>query len=304
MLFLILLILLTLCHASNQTVVDIGSLIYLNTDKLFDFINNYPCYDDTAENFKIFVDAHPNTSKEDLIKQFGQINIYSTFVSYNNNCYLTEQSKIANDYTYFSCAYKYHLDPYCYSTWSSFGNSMYGYNLIIEQNVFGKPRYVFINETVDNKFKLNHTNIYQTYWINNMNDNFVFYDPNTFGINLYSDPCTIINSNTVYRNYVKKNIICTGKWCVDNEYKCGTGSKRNCYEVEHIIDTNSPSFNQDENCKKIAGNLVMAWGKWNAALGGKYPDYPAIENEKNTVYGSKLVELVKEQIKLCNSNCF
>lgn len=157
------------------------------------------------------------------------------------------------------------------------------------------------NPKNDSEFE--HTKIYDELW-DGKNDNNMFYDNNTFGLNIYQDPCKKITNNKYFRDYVNNHTECTGKWCIDGIFgNCG-GSERNCYEVEHIIDKNGPEFNVSTSCKNIAGNIVMAWGKWNSALGGLASfDYKANINEKKIVYGRHMIEMVKLQIQRCDSRC-
>jgi hypothetical protein len=142
-----------------------------------------------------------------------------------------------------------------------------------------------------------HTNVYANNW--DSNKNYYFFDPNTFGINVYDDPCTPININQDFRAYVNKNVKCDGMWCIDSTFKCGRNGNTHCYHVEHIIDINGPEFGCD-TCKNIAANLVMAWGRWNMALGGmaKY-DYNSSSHEKSLVYGEGVMSQVRLEIERC-----
>src|ERR1700722_20547493 len=73
------------------------------------------------------------------------------------------------------------------------------------------------------------------------------YQTNTFGgtLNLV-DKCTDLgvkeNARNTYINILKKNgIKCSGKWCIDGEYKC-LNDNRTCYEIEHIVDKNNTPY--------------------------------------------------------------
>lgn len=137
------------------------------------------------------------------------------------------------------------------------------------------------------------------------NDNYYFYDERTFGINIYSDPCTKINDNNVFRKYIKNNIKCVGQWCINNDWICsdtkkGVKKSNNCYHVEHIIDISGPEYRDNPDIKNIAANMVMAWGRWNSALGGLAKNnYQISQNEKEIVYGKNIIELVKKKILEC-----
>ena len=105
-----------------------------------------------------------------------------------------------------------------------------------------------------------------------------------------------------FRNFVNKKIQCTGIHCIDNQFKCRQGGNKDCYHVEHIIDENQGDLITCKNgCKNIAANLVMAWGRWNSALGGLgHVNYKESLSEKIRVYGKRRVENVIEQILLCD----
>ena len=93
---------------------------------------------------------------------------------------------------------------------------------------------------------------------------------------------------------------CTGKWCIDNKFICGRSGNTDCYHVEHIIDENGPEFKNCYGCKNIAGNMVMAYGRWNKALGGlslRY--YNDSTYEKQLVYGADILDRVRDTIWQC-----
>jgi len=129
------------------------------------------------------------------------------------------------------------------------------------------------------------------------------YDNRTFGYNIYKNPCTVINNNKKFRNYVNNNINCIHNWCVNNKYSCKDHlDDRMCYEVEHIIDKNGPELTK--YCKNIAANMVMALGKWNKELGElTYDDYYLSKREKANVYGKDIMKEVYNKIKECNVRC-
>ena len=100
---------------------------------------------------------------------------------------------------------------------------------------------------------------------------------------------------------------CVGEWCVEpldqdnNIFSC-SGTK-DCYHVEHIIDKKNPEYD-DEECVMIAGNLVMAYSRWNSGLGGmsRY-NYTNSEQEKTEVYGKDNINKIRNIIEKCNSKC-
>lgn len=149
----------------------------------------------------------------------------------------------------------------------------------------------------------------------NNNTNNLFYDPHTFGIDLFNDSCQIM-SPKMFRMYLNTYTNCTGKWCQyiklsqsnnsrndQNEcyrkvYRCFKGNSRDCYNVEHIIDKNGSEF---PDCNKdVVYNYVMAWGTWNQNLGkiARW-DYNSSTREKELVYGSDMMSRVREQFLKC-----
>ena len=146
--------------------------------------------------------------------------------------------------------------------------------------------------------KCEHTKTYKEQWITTGNKNYYFYDIRTFGQNSI-DPCTVIKRNTIFRdNYVNKNILCEGIWCINKAFKCNRYKTQTCYNVEHIIDTRR--YNND-NCTNIYANLVMAYGKWNTELGRL--TYGDSETEKREVYGNNIIKKTYEYINKCNPMC-
>lgn len=98
-----------------------------------------------------------------------------------------------------------------------------------------------------------------------------------------------------YRTYVKDVFGCTGKWCVEGQWKCNIGDSKNCYNVEHIIPKVN-NIKEISDCSlDIQGNLVMAYGAWNQALSNTY------YGEKTTVYG---VDVVKSAYKSVYKACY
>jgi len=152
-----------------------------------------------------------------------------------------------------------------------------------------------------------NSNYYMETYNSNYNSNFEFYDPRTFGSDIYEDACTPITYNVEFKNVVNDALTCIGKWCIDKTFNCINHDTQNCYNVEHIIDTRGPEF-IDAKCKQIAGNLVMAYGKWNSQLGsrtsiknGSY--YYESINEKEIIYGKDRVDSVRSLIVKCNPYC-
>lgn len=141
-----------------------------------------------------------------------------------------------------------------------------------------------------------HTSIYQD--IGSSNWKYQYFDDRTFGYKLYTDPCKQID-NTKFRAYVNANLACTGKWCKDDAFSCGS-ERKDCYHVEHIIDLNGPEYLHE--CKSIVGNLVMSYDRWNEGLGGiAKNDYTSAQKEKTMIYGIENMKNVRNTIEKC---CF
>lgn len=142
------------------------------------------------------------------------------------------------------------------------------------------------------------TKEYETYWISQNNTDNLFYDPHTFGLDLFNNSCQIMSLQN-FRKYINSNIKCNGKWCYKN-YHCMCYDSRSCYNVEHILDKKGKEFS---NCNKdIVGNYVMAWGKWNQKLGRvAYQNYYNSIKEKEQIYGLTIVNRVREHFRKCCS---
>lgn len=123
------------------------------------------------------------------------------------------------------------------------------------------------------------------------NRNSYFYDNNTFGSELYSDP-TVTVKNPAFRNRVNSAVPCLGEWCDNKQFTCKKHGITDCYHVEHIIDSKENELFPPacHACKNVAGNRVMAWGRWNMAIGSAaQANYRASLLEKVDVYGKNQV---------------
>lgn len=120
----------------------------------------------------------------------------------------------------------------------------------------------------------------------------------TFGGN-FPNKCDDLGKN--YRPaYIKilkdNNIQCSGKWCIDGEWKCNRTNQ--CYQVEHIVDKANTPY---DNCNPfILGNLIMTYGQWNNEIGQKCWDQ--VLQEKLEVYGKEIFCNAIKNVVEC-SNC-
>lgn len=88
-------------------------------------------------------------------------------------------------------------------------------------------------------------------------------------------------------------------------YRCEKGRSRECYNVEHIVDTENSNLVDKENPSRecnlnILGNLVMADGGWNQDV-GQLP-WKCVREEKLRVYGDVFTQAVAH-VLACNPNC-
>lgn len=122
----------------------------------------------------------------------------------------------------------------------------------------------------------------------------LFYDGDTFGMDIYDDPKTLIKDNQAFRKTINQRRVCHTELCIDNKFYCGRSGNLNCYHVEHIIDLNGPEYRDCKNCKNSAANRVMAYGVWNHQLGGLARNYYCDSMaEKEIVYGRHRVRAVR-----------
>lgn len=112
----------------------------------------------------------------------------------------------------------------------------------------------------------------------NDNTNYYYFDPNT-----YTESTKSID-NVEYRKMIQKTVKCTGKWCINDQWKCNGTDNQNCYNVEHIIPA-ANNIKEISGCLvNIQGNLIMAYGKWNQQLSNEY------YGEKALIYGNDIVK--------------
>lgn len=117
------------------------------------------------------------------------------------------------------------------------------------------------------------------------------------------DPCMPL-TKTEYIQLLKKNgIYCSGKWCIDGEWKCQYGDSQECYNLEHIIDqkNSDPEFGSKYN-KNILGNYIMAYGRWNQQI-GRVQDWELIKKEKEEVY-KDIFRSASNSVKRCSHSFF
>lgn len=106
--------------------------------------------------------------------------------------------------------------------------------------------------------------------------------------------------NKSFRKQINKQFECEGEYCNSGKYKCKGPGDTGCYHVEHIVDINGPEYKDHPECKDIAGNKIMASGKWNTGLGGyANKDYLGAQGEKQKIYGSDIITSAHNSIRQC-----
>ena len=140
----------------------------------------------------------------------------------------------------------------------------------------------------------------KNYWNSQGNANNLFYYKGSYGGDIHPNPLQY-STNQQFRVIVQRNVgTCNGQYCENNQFKCQSNGNTNCYHVEHIIDENGPEFTNCQRCKDIPGNMIMAAGDWNKALGGlARRAYIQAQNEKYMIYGSAVMQRARNYIQAC-----
>lgn len=112
------------------------------------------------------------------------------------------------------------------------------------------------------------------------NVNFELFDPTTFGMDIFTNPCEIV-SDSDYIGMVDMFRYCRGAWCRGEYFRCSGVYKNECYHVGRIVESG-----MERNCTQIVGNLVMVHGEW-----------------KNSKFGEYRIETAKNIIQHCNNKC-
>jgi hypothetical protein len=134
------------------------------------------------------------------------------------------------------------------------------------------------------------------------NGNSKSYDKHTRGTSLGYRPDQIVSTDA-YRAKVRRDVKCTGPYCVDGKWACRRDAWGKCYNVEHIIDMNGKELRAYPACKNVAANLVMAHSKWNQQLGAiARTNYELSSSEKEAVYGAEMMNAARAAIRACQAN--
>lgn len=106
--------------------------------------------------------------------------------------------------------------------------------------------------------------------------------------------CQTFTSNQQVRTQITNTFTCSGQFCVNGGWSCKDAS-RQCYEVEHIIPV-SNNIPELAGCNmNIYGNVIMAYGLWNAQLGNRFLP------EKHIIYGDVFLKAYNAVYKCCHN---
>lgn len=152
------------------------------------------------------------------------------------------------------------------------------------------------------------TKICQDQYLKFGNENNRFFDASTFGGKIHPNPTQILKQtgNNHFRSFLNEIGQCHGLQCgANNLYNCLNRGNSYCYHVEHIYDKNGQDDRIPSNCnvcKNIPGNFIMAFGRWNMALGGlARKNYNAAQIEKTLIYGKHIMKQAFDNIMQCCS---
>lgn len=136
-------------------------------------------------------------------------------------------------------------------------------------------------------------NTHTIYWDDPPRDIFL---TDTYLPHLGIDPCLPYTSRSDYIQILTDhNITCSGEWCSNQGSFSCAGMGIDCWQVEHIFDlANSPYSDLNLN---IYGNIIMAFGRWNNALGTR--SWDIVEQEKRRVY-ENIFDQAQRNIVSCN----
>jgi hypothetical protein len=94
--------------------------------------------------------------------------------------------------------------------------------------------------------------------------------------------------------FINKLPECSWIHCSHDGWKCPDNNV-DCYHIEHIIPKNN-SIPELTGCNtNIYGNVIMAYGLWNAQLGNKFLP------EKYLIYGDVFINAYNSVYKCCHS---
>lgn len=169
------------------------------------------------------------------------------------------------------------------------------------ESVNGRCTFVYPEYTPPASITFKHTNFYVNNWKKDRSNRGLFFDDRTYGYKTRF-ALTIVKTRATFLQKIA--VKCTGRYCTNGEFSCKNNP--DCYHVEHIIDMNGPEFGRGNACKDIVANKVMAYSRWNQALGGKTKGglngYATVAIEKEEVYGKDVMRIVRSKIRECIEN--
>lgn len=137
-----------------------------------------------------------------------------------------------------------------------------------------------------------HTKTFTEKWNITHNDNYYFYDSETFGMDF--QPCEDM-SYKKFKMFIDENVNCEGIWCMGYGYLC-KNNDTDCYQPDYIISSELEEYNKD-----IMANMVLSYGKWNFEIKKLLEtNYSDSLIEKEIVYTNERVSKAREWIKSCH----
>lgn len=147
-----------------------------------------------------------------------------------------------------------------------------------------------------------HTDTYKKFMAGTLKADDIF-QANTFSAGSLEERCKSYKGDIrkpFVRDLVRHNISCDIH-CVNkdknNGFNCLQRNNQDCLNVEHIVDKSNSDLVKRGNNVNIYGNLIMAYGKWNQAVGRKRCDVSEIE--KKAIYGS-FYDDARRNVIVCN----
>ena len=96
----------------------------------------------------------------------------------------------------------------------------------------------------------------------------------------------------------QRRIGCSGSWCINGQFRCNYGKSQECYNVEHIVDSQNSIPELADYNKNILANVIMAYGCWNQQVGQLR--WESVEAEKREIYGNALMDSAINAIIRCH----
>jgi len=154
--------------------------------------------------------------------------------------------------------------------------------------------------------QIRHTATYDQFYSTFRNQNNRFYDKRTFGIDLINseDPCAIMTRPKFIKLLTKRNIYCTGMYCMQDSCDRSVYSEWGCYEMEHIFDKSGPDFADTPLVKETLANVIMVYWRWNREISHTRIGYLSALNEKSIMYRQVEIDEIRTQLYRCQQKLY